>query len=65
MCSLIIICVPFYFIEMEPSGYITWFLYAMMVAIYGVLVILCSGYIFEKSEMKNITRRITSIVRTR
>ncbi|KAA6467045.1 hypothetical protein P4409_18620 [Bacillus thuringiensis] len=65
MCSLIIICVPFYFIEMEPNGYITWFLYAMMVAIYGVLVILCSGYIFEKSEIKNITRRITSIVRTR
>ncbi|MGG0276181.1 lipopolysaccharide biosynthesis protein [Bacillus rhizoplanae] len=65
LCSLLIICVPFYFIEIEPGGYITWFLYAIMVAIYGVLVILFSGYIFERDEMKNITRRILSIIKVR
>lgn len=56
------ICVPFFFIEINPYGYLYWTLYASSIGIYAIFVVALSGYIFDRDDMKSVTKRIVSIV---
>jgi len=56
-----IIWAPFYFINVNPQSYLMWFVFVIIVGIYSVIVVVILGFIFDRIEMKNIYRRITSI----
>ena len=56
--SAVVICVPFFFIELKPTGYATWAFCAAVAVVYAILVVAASGFVFDKVDMKSTVRRI-------
>lgn len=64
----IVICIitiwfPFFVIEINPSNYISWIINATFVSIYAVLVVLISGFIFERDVILGTVKRILRMVK--
>jgi hypothetical protein len=62
MC-IIGIWIPFLFIELNPTGYISWLATAAVVGVYAVLVVALSGFIFDRDDMISIAKRMKGMVR--
>ena len=62
MC-MAVIWIPFLFIELNPTGYISWFATAAVVGVYAVLVVALSGFIFDCDDMKSTAKRILGKVK--
>jgi len=62
MC-MVVIWAPFFFIEINPSRYVSWFAIAGGIGLYAVLVVALSGFIFDRIDIKNTARIITTMVR--
>lgn len=63
LCMLII-WIPYNFIEINPIGYLNWIFIATCVGICSTLVVTLNGLIFERKEMKNVVSRIKMMVGT-
>ncbi|MDD4320859.1 MAG: hypothetical protein PHH31_04820 [Acidaminococcaceae bacterium] len=63
MCILVI-WMPFFFVDLNPTGYLSWFTSAFGVGLYAVIIVVLSGLIFDRNDMKSLVRRIMRMVRT-
>jgi O-antigen/teichoic acid export membrane protein len=62
MC-IAVIWIPFFFIELNPASYASWFATAIGVGIYAVFIVTLIGFIFDCDDMKSIAKRILGMVR--
>ncbi|NSW90269.1 MAG: hypothetical protein HPY74_06260 [Firmicutes bacterium] len=62
LMSVIVIWIPFLFIEINPTDYISWVANAAIVGIYAIIVVFVINFIFERNEMINIYKRISGII---
>src|SRR5690606_27556917 len=60
-CFMIIMGLPFIFIKINPTGYLSWFAVVGVVSIYAVFVTLLMGYIFDREEMLGVFKRLKRI----
>lgn len=60
--NIMLICIPFFFIELNPTNYISWITDAIFVGIYAVVIVLISGMLFEKAVMLNTIKRVLGMV---
>ena len=61
--NVIIIVVPcFLFIDIKPSDYLQWTVYAIIVVIYAFIIILASAVIFDRKQLKLSIKRIISMI---
>ena len=60
--NMAIIWIPFFLIEHSPSDYGSWFILATGVGLYAVAIVIFSGLVFDREDMKNTGRRILSMV---
>ena len=61
--SIIITWIPFLFIKLHPTGYISWLANAAVTSVYAVFVVALSGFIFDREDMISIAKRIKEMVR--
>jgi len=61
MC-IVVVWLPFFFIELNPSGLVSWFFTASCLGIYSSLVVVLSGSLFDRDDMKSIALRIMSMI---
>lgn len=59
----LIICLPFLYINIDPSGYIEWILYASVIGVYSVIVVLIVNFLFDRKALIDIIRRILRMVK--
>lgn len=62
MC-IAIIWIPLYFTKLNPVSYVSWFINAAGVGIYALLIVVLSGLIFDRNDMKSTANRILGMVR--
>jgi len=62
MCTMII-WIPFLFIGLNPTSYISWFGTAFLIGGYSVLVVVLSGFVFDRDDMISAAKRILGMVR--
>ncbi|RID84742.1 hypothetical protein D1953_12820 [Peribacillus asahii] len=55
--------IPFFFIELNPVSYVSWFADVFLVGILSSLVMVISGFIFDRNDMKNTVTRIVGLVK--
>lgn len=60
---IIIICIPFNFIKIDPLGYTTWVIYAIIVGMYALSVVVIMGLIFDKRDLINFAKRIFKVIK--
>ncbi len=61
--NVIIIVVPcFLFIDINPSNYLQWAVYAIVIVIYAFIIILANAMIFDREQLKLSTKRIISMI---
>jgi len=58
-----IIWIPFLFIGLNPTSYISWFGTAFLIGGYSVLVVVLSGFVFDRDDMISAAKRILGMVR--
>lgn len=63
MC-IIITWIPFLFIELHPTGYISWLATAAVTGVYAVFVVAVCGFIFDRDDMISIAKRIKGMGRS-
>ncbi|WP_226643044.1 hypothetical protein [Mesobacillus subterraneus] len=64
ICSnMLIMSMPLLFIELNPTGYISWFATALLVGIYALLGTIIMGYLFDKSELLGSFNRMKRMIR--
>lgn len=61
--SIIIIWLPLYFVEISPTGYISWMKDAIIVVVYSTIIVLVINFLFEKENTINATKRIVRMVK--
>lgn len=61
--SIGIIWVTFLFINLSPSGYLTWMKDAVVVAVYSTFIVLIINVLFERENTINATKRIIGMVK--
>lgn len=61
--SIFIIWVPFLFIEISPSSYLSWMRDSSFVVLYSVVVVIIINLIFEKENTINASKRILEMVK--
>lgn len=61
--SSIIICLPFILIKYNPTNYIEWVIFSFIVGTYSLLILIVVSIIFERKEIKNISKRILNMRR--
>ena len=54
--------VPLYFFDYQPVGFISLVIYAFCVSLFAAAVVLISGVIFEREEMKDVVLRLRGVV---
>lgn len=54
--------VPFTYIEYQPNTFLTWFGYAVCVGAYVLIVVAFINCILDKSEMRNVIRRVQKTI---
>lgn len=59
--ELVIICAPFFYIQLEISTYIAWITVAIITTIYACLVVVCIGYLFNKNQFHGILERLNMV----
>ena len=64
MC-IFIIFLPFFFFKINPESYLSWFLCVAGIGIYAAFIVVLSGFIFDRSDLKSVNRRILSMVGAR
>ena len=62
-CSVVLICLPFIFIDVNATNYLEWLLYAIIVGIYACTVVIAMSLFFEKNELKSVFSRIMVMVK--
>ena len=60
--SIFIILLPFRIIDVNPSGYFSWALFAIGVGIYSLVVLIVCSFIFEKRTITDVWYRIIRVV---
>jgi O-antigen/teichoic acid export membrane protein len=60
--SSVIICLPFLYINTAPQNYLNWFVNAVGIATYSILVTCIMGFIFDREEVNNIIVRVKFIL---
>lgn len=63
LIAIVIIYLPFLFIEFSTAGYFLWILFATIISIYAVGVVILTNLIFEKSTMQDMVTRVIRMVR--
>lgn len=56
--SMVIICLPFYFIKLNISSYGLWIMWAFIVSIYAIVIIIIISLLFDKKLTKDVLKRI-------
>lgn len=59
-----IICIPFVFYKININSYIGFFKYAIIVGIYGLLVVLLGELLFSRKDLFSVIDRLKNIVRS-
>ncbi|MFR2839551.1 MAG: lipopolysaccharide biosynthesis protein [Zhenhengia sp.] len=60
--SIMIVWLPFLFINIEAENILAWAIYACGVGIYAVMIVSVIGLIFETTEIQNVLRRAKGMV---
>lgn len=61
--SIIIIILPFQFVEINTLNYIEWIGVASIVTIYSLIITLTINVIFERQDIKNVITRLSRLVK--
>lgn len=65
MClSILIIFIPFFFIELTPTGYISWAIDGIIVGVYVSFVLLVFNLVFERKAMGDVVKRIIGMIKS-
>ncbi|MEG1441390.1 MAG: hypothetical protein RSC29_01875, partial [Oscillospiraceae bacterium] len=57
-----LICLPMFFININPLTFLEWFITAAVVGVYAVAVVLVIALIFERRELKNVYLRVLRLL---
>ena len=60
--NMIIVCVPFIFIKVQPANYIEWFGVAVLIGVCILLEVIIVDILFDKEQLKNSINKIKLIV---
>lgn len=55
--SIILIWIPFLFLTIDPTGYLSWAVNAMFISIYSVFIVVLINLVFEKATMQSVLTR--------
>lgn len=58
-----LICLPFIFYKIEINSYMAWFVYAIVVGVYSLVIVLLGEFIFFRKDLKRVLERIKTIFR--
>lgn len=61
--SVVIIYFPLTKLEINPTGYTQWIIYAICIGIYACIVVLVMSTIFERRTLKSVFSRLLGMVR--
>lgn len=60
--NTVIVCIPTFFIDYQPTSYITWVGYAIVLGIYAVVVVGMITYLLDKVEFKSLKDRLMKML---
>ena len=63
LLQMCLIAVPFYFISLDITSWISWVFYACIVALYAGMVVLLIALIFDRKLLKDIIQRMKRILK--
>jgi len=58
-----LICLPFLFLPLEPSRFVVWIVYAVLLTGYAALVTIGMGWLFDRQQMRAVWKRIKGITK--
>lgn len=61
--SVVIIWLPFIYIDISPIGYLQWALYAILVSIYSCLVVVGMSFLFDREAFRGAFNRVIRMVK--
>lgn len=61
--SVVVICTPFIYFDINPNGYMEWVLNAITVGIYASLVVVVTSLIFDREAFKGSFNRVVRMVK--
>lgn len=61
--SVVLICLPFVYINIDPKNYIQWALIAILVGIYACIVVGIMSFLFERETFKGTFNRLVGLVK--
>ena len=56
--NTIVVCIPIFFIDIKPTSYLTWVLYAFVLGIYAVIIIGLITFVLDKTEFRALKTRL-------
>lgn len=63
LLQMCLIVVPFYFISLDITSWISWVFYACIVALYAGIIVLLIALIFDRKLLKDIIQRMKRILK--
>ena len=63
LLQMCLIVVPFYFIKLGITSWLSWIFYACLVALYAGIIVLIIALIFDRTLLKGIFKRIKNILK--
>ncbi|CAM4513210.1 O-antigen/teichoic acid export membrane protein [Paenibacillus endophyticus] len=61
--SVVVIWAPFWFININPTNYVSWFAYASAIGTYALFVVVVMGYMYERENLLSTVERIFKMVK--
>ena len=58
-----LICLPFLLWPLEPSRFVTWIGYAVLLTGYAALVTVGMGWLFDRQQMREVSARIKGLIK--
>lgn len=59
--EMIIICVPFHFVNIHIDNLLHWLLFAVVVSVYSITIVVVFGIAFHKEQVKSVLLRINTL----
>lgn len=56
--NTVVVCLPTFFIDIKPTSYLTWILYAFVLGVYAVIIISAITFVLDKTESKALKTRL-------
>jgi membrane protease YdiL (CAAX protease family) len=61
--SVVVIWIPFLFINVSSYGYLQWAINAALVGVYSCLVVIAMSYLFDRETFRSVLNRLIKVVK--